>query len=422
MNALDLLKIYATSTEFKGKEFSTAQGLKVEILELSNIDTKTGVIVADAQISIDSQRISGRVAFIERSSLWRENILYFSEKIVLLVSLDDHGVCCDMNGQVIPSIEVKCQNKESQKLQELIDGAESYGCGAYIASLKDIDRVSLCTNLLIERVEMKSNDITEILNENQFSWSETFYSSMMKMIGMGRNQKAFIRLSKIVPYRMICRERDAIKKVEALLLGAAGFLEDPIDSYEMSLAKEFKHLKYKHNIRVMRRSDWGEQDRSTTRPASHPMLRLAQIAALVQSKDFLFDNALNCRTPEDVHKLFSACASEYWDTHYVFGFQTKECVKNITKDAAEILGINVVCMMMFCHGQHTANQELKDAALDLLEKLKVEKNRITINWQKAGVKIENAAFGQAMLQLYKIYCYKKRCSSCFVGKARMKSE
>ncbi|MFI3265825.1 MAG: DUF2851 family protein [Rikenellaceae bacterium] len=422
MNTMQLLKVYAGSKQMIDKEFRTYDDKIVFIDEISNIDYINNMIVADAKLYMDNNDVYGRIVFIDSLDNWRRNTTYNLDKFdntALILALDNEGLVCRINGTVIPSVKITPSQQMIDMLEHLLANAENYVCGKYIAELEDIEQVSLMTKLLIERIEMKCHDIDDLLEKTEYQWSETFYIMLVKMIGMGTNQKAYLRLAQRVPYSMISREKHEPLHVEALLMGAAGFLEDPMDNYQIRLANEFRHLQNKYSIRPLSRIEWQLGRSNNTRPSSHPVLRLAQISALVCSKDFLFDTAISCRSTEDLDKLFNVAASEYWDTHYTFGLATHKVPKFIGSETIKTLGINVVCFLMFRHGAYTLNQDIKDAALDLLEKIGVEKNTIITNWIKAGIKIDNAYTSQAMLQLYKVYCSQKQCGICQVCKKRI---
>lgn len=423
MNSLELLKLYASSTEILNKEFVSNQDTAVVISEIKNIEANQDILFANARFSMNGNPVAGRIALLENSSTWNQSPLSFSHDIDLMVVLHNQGPCCRVHDDsIIETIEVEIETDSSARLQKLINGAGSFGCGEYIASLDDIQRVNMCTKLLIERVEMKSRMIGEIYDDADCDWNETFYIMLVKMMGKGAHGEHYMRVAKKVSYKMLCREKHSLAAVEAMLLGAAGFLENPIDKYEIALARESKHLQNKYNIRPMRKSDWVSKSKATTFPSANPVLRMAQIAALVCSRDFLFGSAMKCRTMKDLEDLLKVKASDYWNTHYTFGMASAERQKFISADTIDVIGINVVCMVMFCYGQHTFDDKLQEASFDLLEKIKTERNSLTYGWAQQGVKMENAYFSQAMLQLSKIYCASKQCSSCFVGKARLKSE
>jgi len=47
--------------------------------------------------------------------------------------------------------------------------------------------------------------------------------------------------------------------------------------------------------------------------------------------------------------------------------------------------------------------------------LKAENNYITRMWEQCGMKASNAADSQALIQLKKEYCDKKKCLYCRIG-------
>lgn len=413
------LSMYASLRELNHREFESTEGKSITIFELSNI-YEDGIIVADGSISIDEQRLMGRVAIVESSSQLRSSKYAIDQNIILLISLNNNSIACRIDGSLIPTITISLPDDFVERFNSLIEGSQSYGCVPYIASIPRLKFTSHFTRLLVERIELKCAEQDQHLNDTDFNWSESFYITLMKMIGMGANQKTYIRLARRIPYKMICREKHSPKGVEALLLGSAGFLDDPIDPYQRELHKEFTHLQAKYGLIPLRRSEWDSKSR--TRPTSHPVLRLAQIASLLCSKDLLFDSVMKCKSVEDINRIFDTIPSKYWDTHYTFDIATAEQVKRFSRDTLNVIGINVVCMSMFRYSKYTQNDELQNRAFDLLDKLYAEKNSIIKKFLDGGVEIENASFSQAILQLHKIYCTKKSCGSCFVGKARMKSE
>ena len=50
-----------------------------------------------------------------------------------------------------------------------------------------------------------------------------------------------------------------------------------------------------------------------------------------------------------------------------------------------------------------------------LEELKAEYNYITRMWEQCGIKAANASDSQALIQLKKEYCDKKKCLYCRIG-------
>ena len=54
-------------------------------------------------------------------------------------------------------------------------------------------------------------------------------------------------------------------------------------------------------------------------------------------------------------------------------------------------------------------------AMGLLEQLPPEKNTITEGWEELGLKADNAARSQALIELKNLYCGQRRCLHCVIG-------
>lgn len=61
--------------------------------------------------------------------------------------------------------------------------------------------------------------------------------------------------------------------------------------------------------------------------------------------------------------------------------------------------------MMFTYGHVTSEEELKEAAVELLEKTKPENNVYIRGWKSRGVEAESAFFTQGLLQLTRRTCF-----------------
>lgn len=65
---------------------------------------------------------------------------------------------------------------------------------------------------------------------------------------------------------------------------------------------------------------------------------------------------------------------------------------------------------------------LQERAVELLEGIAPEHNTYTMPWIKLGIIPDNAFFSQALIQLSREYCEKKRCACCNIGKILLCSQ
>jgi len=301
--------------------------------------------------------------------------------------------------------------------RRLTAGAATYACGGYIARLDTLRRNDLYTQLAYDRLERKYRVVRELFAESDSNWNQTFYVLLFRTIGDATNRDAFLTLARRVSYRMVLRERASLHAVEAMLFGASGLLDNyREDTYTRSLKEDFDYFSRKYGIEPMTGAEWNLHD---IRPANHPLLRIAQLAAFLASNDFLIDRLVECRTAEDVRRLFSAEASDYWYTHYIPAVPTHELPKRIGRMKADLLGINLVSLIQYAYGAGNGNERLREQAFLLLEAIPAEENRFMRSWRFYGLRPANAFESQALLQLATEYCNRRRCTECPVGRRQL---
>ena len=293
-------------------------------------------------------------------------------------------------------------------------GAGSYACGGYLASRGDLQRTELLTALLFDRLKRKIRRVDALRGEADDNWNQTFYLLYFRTLGDRQNQQAFLELARRVPYKTVLRERLVPHAVEALLLGTSGLLDlYPHDTYTLDLKRTFVYLAVKYEITAMEAGAW---QLANIRPANHPVLRIAQAAEFFSQDEFIMERAMACRSEEDIRQLFCVEASPYWRTHHTPGAERDESPKRIGRFKANIIGINLVCVLQFAYGSRTGREALRDSALTLLERLPAEENRYMRLWAAAGAAPRNAFESQALLQLATEFCAAERCAQCPVGR------
>ncbi len=329
---------------------------------------------------------------------------------ILQIVLEPSPVILKSNGEPVTQAILPIDPKQLTAYERLRDGAGEYHCARHIASMESHERIAMYTRLLADRMARKCRDIRNIYNEHDQNWNETMYVMLMRTMGDSKNKEAFTELARRVRYTAISRERNSIVYVEAMLLGASGLLEMyDDDSYIRDLKTTFNYLRQKYSIVPMEAGYWII---SRTNPNNHPVLRIAQMAMFLSTREFLFDHMIKCRTVEDIHRMFRTEASQYWSTHYIPSHPSYEHPKRIGHFKASLLGINLTVPMMFAYADYTGEEKLKETALDLLEKINCEDNRFINAWRAGGVIMESAFDSQAMLQLNNEFCRKELCWQC----------
>lgn len=310
------------------------------------------------------------------------------------------------------------EERVARMLNRLRAGAGACACGAYLAGLDALHRTEILTSLAYDRLARKFGTVRELHAEAGENWNQTFYLLFFRTLGDRRNQSAYLELARRVPYATVLRERASLQHVEAMLFGASGLLDlYRHDEYTLGLRRDYEYLAAKYGIERMDAAAW---NLVRLHPANHPVLRIAQAEAFFASHEFVVDRVVECRTREEVERLFGTEASAYWCTHYLPGSPSGELPKRIGAFKANILGINLVAIMQYAYGSYLDNEALRGRAIALLERLDAEDNVYMRRWRAEGVPLRNAFESQALLQLETEFCAARRCAECPVGRRRLR--
>jgi hypothetical protein len=120
-------------------------------------------------------------------------------------------------------------------------------------------------------------------------------------------------------------------------------------------------------------------------------------------------------TLKDIRDLLRGGTSEYWLTHYTFVGSSPTRPKTLSDSSINLLIINTVVTFLYACGIHRGKEELCLRATSFLEELKPENNYIIRMWSQCGLKVSHAGDSQALIQLKKEYCDKKKCLYCRIG-------
>lgn len=415
----ELLKLVWAKGLYVMDNMATIDGAAITVINNGtavNDTADNGLDITGAVIEIGGTQYRGGIAVSPKSSdlknLQNDAAALYDNAILLAVDEAD-TVICRSDGSVIPTVKLQFPDKIKATYTQLLKESLSFGCAHSFANFKSIDQYAYITRLTVERLERKHNDFKKLYADSGDNWYEAFYITLFGVMGAGTNKETYIKLARTIPYNIISRLKDSVFDMEALLLGSSGLLAAQYpDEYTSKLIARFEELRKIFNITPLRYSEW---DLTANKPHHHPVIRIAELAALFHSKELLFAQLMECRTPEHVKEVMSAEASPYWTTHFVPGSKSGSSIKRIGSTMMNIITINLVVPMIATYGKIYNNEALIDRAIELLEKVPAEKNRYTIGWNSKGVGIENAFFSQGILQLSREYCEKKRCTECNIG-------
>lgn len=401
---------------FPLKELKTTTGQQVEVIDTGLANTDAGPDFFNAKLKLDGVLWIGNIEIHERSSDWFKHGHHADagyNSVILHIASEIDTEISRSNGERIPQIQLICPEAVRTNYKELLETDSYPPCYRIIPSLPPFTAHSWMTALQMERFEQKATLLNERLKRCQGNWEDAFFITLARNFGFGLNGNAFETWAHRLPFRAVDKHRNDLFQIEAIFFGQAGILEDSDgDGYYLRLKKEYTYLQHKFGLIPMDASLWRFL---RLRPANFPHIRIAQLACLYHRAYGLLSRIMETETLQGVRDILKGGTSEYWLTHYTFGGSSPSRPKTLSNTSLDLLIINTVVTFLYAYGLHKGNRVLCARAGSFLEELKAENNYITRMWEQCGMKASNAADSQALIQLKKEYCDKKKCLYCRIG-------
>ena len=452
---------YIWENRLTDKDLKSTDNEAVDIVATGYRNTDSGPDYLEARIQIGDKLWAGHVEIHVKASDWnrhghQKDKAY--QNVILHVVYENDAKVND-----IPTLELKGHFNESlfAQYQKLIASKTWIPCEKNISQVLVFTRLSWLDRMAVERLESKASTVTKLLKSNQFDWEDALYKLLMRYFGLKVNNEAFEYLANILPFKTLLKHADNLLQVEAMLMGCAGFLDDDFtEEYPLLLKREFTVMRAKFNLLTMPAERWKFM---RMRPSNFPTIRLAQMAQLIHKNGCLFSKIKAAKDTAEVNALFDVAASGYWETHWRFEKRerlpqserlpqcdsptqpsgavglsyngsresslrlpqserlpqcdspTRSQPKHLGDATADLLLINAVAPLLFCHGKLHKDESVCETAMQFLEDTEAEGNAIIRHFAACGITAENAMQTQALLHLNSYFCKRKRCLECRIG-------
>ncbi len=400
---------------YDSDSFLTSTGDSVYIIDPGTHNTDAGPDFFNAKIRINNETWAGNVEIHSFASDWKKHghhtdKAYNSVILHVVENLNVEKTETE-NGRNIPHLLLNIPDKIRNNYEYLLSRQHSIPCINRIREIPQIYLTDWMNALLIQRLERKTDDIYRLLSGNKDDWGETFYITLSRNFGFGINNDAFERLAKSLPLKYIHKHKNSTSQTEALFFGQAGMLEpdESGDDYFLALKKEYDFLKQKFDLKPLESHIFKNL---RIRPNNFPHIKIAQLAALIRTQDKIFSKMLELTDISDIRMLFVSELHDYWHTHYFFSKSTSKRKKNIGLTALNSILINTVIPVLFAYGKLKNQSKHQEKALRMMEMIKPESNYIVNEFARSGFVCFHAGDSQALIQLRKEYCEKKKCIFC----------
>lgn len=407
-----------------GTGLSLSSGEKVEVLQPGIHNTDSGPDFFNARIQIGATTWAGNVEIHLRSSEWyrhkHQNDKSYDNIILHVVWHYDQPVY-RAGGELIPTLELSglIDEKAWNKYLYFMASRRWIPCESMIQGVDEFIRTAWLERLLVERLQRKSLQVEDILTASSHDYNETFYRLLARSMGFKLNNEAFGLLADNLPYSFLLKHTGDLFQLEAMIFGQAGLLEGEFsDEYPIRLKNEYQFLQKKFSLKPLDEKIWRF---ARLHPGNFPTLRLAQFAGIINKSQGMLSKIIEAGNCETYVQLFSAEASEYWNTHYLFDKVTPARRKTLGIDSIYLLIINLVSPMLFVFGKHKGSERLMAKPVEILADIQGESNSIIKKWNELGFNVMSAAQSQALIELKTQYCNLKKCLSCSIGNAMLRN-
>lgn len=389
----------------------------VEIIRLGEHNADAGPDFLNARIKIDQTVWAGNVEIHVRSSDWKRHNHQANkafDNVILQVVYQYDLPAVRTSQEHIPTVELKFENRLFESYRNLLGNTGRIPCRDKIDRIDPVIFECWLHTLAIERLQQKNESISLLLAQNKNDWEEAFYVFLARSFGFGINSTPFELLARSIPLKCLARHKGNLFQIEALLFGQAGFLDLPAetDRYYTAARKEYAHLQRKYRLKPIEKHLWKFL---RIHPQNFPTVRIGQLASLINQSSHLFSKMIECEKIEELYQIYSTETSEYWKTHYNFDKLSAKKTKRLGMESINIIIINAVIPFLFAYGTLYGIEKLKTRAIEWLENIPPERNRIVNHWADLGFHPSSAFYSQGLLELTNHYCKRKRCLACSIG-------
>lgn len=376
-------------------QLETTDGRQVEVIDVGLYNRRdSGPDFFNAKLKVNGIVWAGNVEMHMRASDWyrhgHDKDENYDNVIMHVVEKYDMDVKTS-SGRVPATLVLPIARTLRSDYERLLNEDKYPPCYERIPEIPALKVHSWMAALETERLERKTNDIRERVEDSGGSWENAYFQTLARNYGFGINSEAMEIWAKAIDLNKTAHHRDDLFQIEALFIGQAGLLDRVDERY----AVEYAYLRHKFSLEPMDALLWRYL---RTRPQNFPHVRVLEMARMYHEQRTELSKLIACNNVKEIGELLG--------------------VKGQKRD---LIVINTAIPVIFAYGRMKGKEQYCERAFNLLDELKAEDNHIVRMWQECGLSVKNAGDSQALLQLKLEYCDKRECLRCRIGYEYLRS-
>jgi hypothetical protein len=296
----------------------------------------------------------------------------------------------------VPTLELKNYIIPGQweTVQQWKNIQDHIPCGGNFGDLRSVVRINWMNRMAVERLEKRVSEWRRRSSELNGDLLQLFYEKFFRAFGFGLNGELFENVATRFTFRNSLRLIDEPELLKAVLLQMFGF--------ESARSKAVVWKKASALIEANQWNALAPQALNTgkIRPKRNNKVRIEQLADELPQISLWWN------------MIFNKAEMKEWKLELY--------KKGRMNPLFAHLAVNVFAPLLFFLHERKMDESYAERALELLELIPLEDNRITRLWKIHDVVGTNALESQGLIHLYGMYCEPRKCLNCALGAEKLK--
>jgi hypothetical protein len=270
-------------------------------------------------------------------------------------------------------------------------------------------------------------------------WYQLIYEAVFQALGYSKNKDIMLKLAKAANIDFISKfkkKENFLLWMESILFNIAGLLPDSIKmadeeiaAYARSLWEIWTEVKPKYDGKKFHQTHW---QFFKIRPQNFPTVRIAGGIRLINkfiNEDLLVKIIERIETSDsfkklanDLRSLFIIKGNGFWRKHYVFDQPARgDILYFIGLSRADEIIVNVILPVFYIYMEIFNREDLKRKIVKLYLNYYQKSENNLVDEVADSLQIKEAAnrsvLYQGMIELFRSYCSRNRCTDCLIGKS-----
>jgi hypothetical protein len=380
---------------FSQLPLTTTDGNVVQVEYPGFLNRHAGPDFMDARVQIGDVLWCGPVELHLKSSDW---VLHGHTGDPRYDNVILH-VVYEMDKQIpanVPILELKNHIIPGQweTVQQWKNVQDHIPCGGNFGDLRSVVRTNWMNRMAVERLEKRVSEWRSRSMELNGDLLQLFYEKFFRAFGFGLNGELFENVATRFTFRNSLRLIDEPELLKAVLLQMFGF----------EVAKS-KAVVWKKASALIEANQWSllrpqALNTGKIRPKRNNKVRIEQLADELSQISLWWN------------MIFNKAEMKEWKLELY--------KKGRMNPLFAHLAVNVFAPLLFFLHERKMDESYAERALELLELIPLEDNRITRLWKIHDVVGTNALESQGLIHLYGMYCEPRKCLNCALGAEKLK--